>query len=317
MKTFCLLMAAAAVTGQEAQTQSKVFVTKNISPAGLTAVYEAVGVKATGRVAVKISTGEAGGGHYLKPELIGALIKKVNGTIVECNTAYGGSRMQTERHRQTIKNHGFDKIAKVDILDEEGEIKIPVKDKKHLQYNIVGSHIKNYDFLINLAHFKGHAMAGFGGVIKNQSIGIASSNGKAYIHTAGKTETTKGMWKKVRDTSQNDFLESMAASAQGVAELFGKNIVYINVMNNMSVDCDCDSSPAKPTIADYGILASTDPVALDAACIDIVYAMKAVKGSDPQPLINRINSMNGRHVVDYGEAIGLGGKSYSIVNIDK
>ncbi len=289
---------------------SKVYFTRAISAEGLVRIYEAVGRKAVGRVAVKISTGEDGGNNYLHPELIKELVDTVHGTIVECNTAYGGSRGTTERHRETIHKHGFDEIASVDIMDEDGDVQIPTLDKKHLQYDLVGSHLGNYDFMINLAHFKGHAMGGFGGVLKNQSIGVASSHGKIYIHTAGASTT---QW---QNTPQDDFLESMAAAAQAVANQFGDSILYIDVMNNLSVDCDCDSHPAAPEMKDVGILASTDPVALDKACLDLVFTYNSTPGDDAAPLQKRINRQHGTYIVDYAEQIGLGQKQYQLINID-
>ena len=226
---------------------SRVWMTKEISPEALVRIYEALGRPAGGKVAVKISTGEPGGRNFLSPVLIKDLVRRVNGTIVECNTAYGGKRSRTEDHLQTAKDHGFSDIARVDIMDAEGEFTIPVRDRKHLEYDIVGDHLKNYDFMVNLAHFKGHAMGGFGGVIKNQSIGVASAVGKAYIHSAGKTRDVSSVWNNL--ASQDDFLESMAASAQAVADYFGDRILYINVMNNLSIDCDCDSHPHAPEMA--------------------------------------------------------------------
>ena len=279
-------------------------------------VYEALGVEATGKVAVKISTGEPGGKNYLKPALIKNLVQKVGGTIVECNTAYAGRRNTTEAHLEAAREHGFFDIANVDIMDAEGEIKIPVKDTTHIKYNIVGKNLASYDFMINLAHFKGHAMGGFGGVLKNQSIGNASSRGKAYIHSAGRNEEVAKIWKFTDD--QIGFLESMAAAAQSVHDYFGngERIIYINVMNNMSIDCDCDSHPADPLLKDVGILASTDPVALDKACLDIVFNIEPTEGNDNGPLLERIASKHGTHIVDYAEQIGLGSKQYELVNID-
>ncbi len=296
---------------------SKVYFTKEITPEALVKIYEAVGRKAEGRVAVKISTGENGGHNYLKPTLIRNLVEKVNGTIVECNTAYAGNRNTTEEHWKTIHAHGFDSIFAVDIMDEYGSIRIPVKDKTHIKYDIVGNHLANYDFMINLAHFKGHQMGGFGGVLKNASIGVASSMGKSYIHSAGKTTNIKDMWNFVGD--QDAFLESMAAAAQGVHNYFGngEKILYINVMNNMSIDCDCNSHPAPPELKDMGILASTDPVALDQACLDLVFNHDSKPGDTAKPLTARIQQMHGTHTVDYAEKIGLGTKKYEIINIDK
>jgi len=294
-----------------------VYMTKDISPEGLVKVYEALGVKPEGKVAVKISTGEPGGKNYLKPELIKDLVQKVNGTIVECNTAYAGRRNTNEEHWKTFEEHGFMAIAPCDLMDEDGEKKIPVKDTTHIKYNLVGDHIDNYDFMINLAHFKGHAMGGFGGVLKNQSIGVASSNGKAYIHTAGKTADKNLIWKMNKDVSQDHFIEAMAAAAQSVHDYFDGKILYINVMNNLSVDCDCDSHPAAPEMNDVGILASTDPVALDQACVDLVFNYPSQEGDDAKALIERINSRHGVHIIEHSEAIGLGSREYELVRIDE
>ena len=252
--------------------KAKVYFTKEITKESLVKMYEVLGIKLKGNVGVKISTGEPGGHNYLKPELIEDLIKKVNGTIIECNTAYPGRRNTEEEHMKAIEEHGFTKIAKVDIMDSEGEKEIPANGK-HLNVDIVGTHLDNYDVIINLAHFKGHAMGGFGGVIKNQSIGIASRNGKAYIHSAGKHKNPEILWSNLPE--QNDFLETMAEAAKAVSDYFKKNnkpILYINVMNNLSIDCDCDSNPENPCMDDIGILSSLDPVALDQASIDKIWA---------------------------------------------
>ena len=281
---------------------SRVWMTKEISPEALVRIYQAMGRTASGRVAVKISTGEPGGHNFLSPELIKDLVHRVKGTIVECNTAYGGKRSRTEDHLKAAKDHGFSDIARVDIMDAEGEFTIPVKDRKHLEYDIVGSHLKNYDFMINLAHFKGHAMGGFGGV--------TSASGKAYIHSAGKTRDVAAVWNNL--AAQDDFLESMAASAQAVADYFGDRILYINVMNKLSIDCDCDD----PEMKDIGILASLDPVALDQACLDLVYAVKPSAGDNSKPLIERIESRHGRHTVDYAEQIGLGTRKYALKELE-
>lgn len=283
-----------------------VYMTTAISSAALLAMYETLGVKAHGNVAVKISSGEPGGNYYLHPELIEPLVKAVNGTIVECNTAYGGRRDSTESHRKAIEDHGFNAIAPTDIMDAEGVMTLPIAGGTHLKEDEVGAHLANYDFVINLAHFKGHMMAGFGGVLKNMSIGIASSQGKSLIHSAGRSRFGIGS-----GTPQDHFLESMAEAAKGVADYLGKNIVYINVMNNLSVDCDCDSGPAKPTMADIGILASLDPVALDQACVDLVYA-----APDGKDLIARMESKHGIRILEHGEAIGLGSRKYELVSVD-
>lgn len=291
-----------------------VYFTSDISAQGLVRVYEALGVTPSGRVAVKISTGESSRSNHLNPDLIKDLVLKVGGTLVECNTAYGGNRSTTEKHRKAIAERGYEKVAPVDIMDAEGEIQIPVRDSKHIKYDIVGSHLQNYDFMVNLAHFKGHAMGGFGGVLKNQSIGVASSSGKLYIHSAGRS-TTRWM-----SDDQDGFLESMAAAAQAVHDYFkqeGRNILYINVMNNMSVDCDCDGNPAAPRLKDIGILASTDPVALDKACTDLVFNHADASGDDAKPLQERINRQHGLHILEYAESIGLGVTKYNLVDIDR
>lgn len=294
-----------------------VYMTKDISPESLVQIYEALGREATGRVAVKISTGEAGGHHFLQPALIEPLVSKVHGTIVECNTAYPGKRNTFEAHWQTIKEHGFLDIARVDLMDEEGNMRIPVQDSTWIKYDIVGTHLANYDFMINLAHFKGHAMGGFGGVLKNQSIGVASAAGKAYIHSAGITDDVNECWNHI--ANQDGFLESMAAAAQAVHDYFGhgERILYINVVNNLSVDCDCDSHPAAPEMNDLGILASLDPVALDQACVDLVFNYPSKEGDDAAALIERINTRHGIHILEQAEKIGLGSRQYQLVELLK
>ncbi len=315
MKKIAILIMSLAMTAT-ATAQSRVYFTRDINPEALVKIYKALGVEAKGRVAVKISTGEGGNKHYLKPELIGQLVDEVNGTIVECCTAYGGTRQDPKEHWKTIEEHGFSQRFAVDLMDEFGEIRIPVKDRKHLRYDIVGEHLANYDFMINLAHFKGHAMGGFGGVLKNASIGVASTGGKAYIHSVGITTDPVECWNHTED--QDGFLESMAAAAQAVHNYFGEGrILYIDVMNNLSVDCDCDGTPEAPRMKDVGILASTDPVALDKACTDLVFNHKASEDDDQQPLIERINRQHGLHILDYAASIGLGSLKYELVNLDK
>ena len=305
------------------ENASVVYFTKDISPEGLIKVYEALGVEAKGRVAVKISTGESMLSNHLRPELIGPLVKKVNANLVECNTAYAGNRQQTADHWKAIEEHGYTAIATVDIMDEEGEMKIPVVDDKWIKYDIVGSHLQNYDFMINLAHFKGHAMGGFGGVLKNASIGVASRNGKTYIHTAGKAEDYNQLWQNLPEGWMNSpenntpFIESMSAAAQAVHEYFkGKNgIVYIDVMNNISIDCDCDGNPHAPTIQDIGIAASLDPVALDKFCLDQVFNLPNDENNDTKALLERINQRHGTRIVYRGEEAGLGTTKYSVVEL--
>lgn len=312
-KIITLLLLMAVTVG--ANAQSKVYFTKEITPESLVRIYEALGVKPEGRVAVKISTGEGGNPHYLKPTLIRNLVENVNGTIVECCTAYGGTRQDPKKHWETIHEHGFDSIFAVDIMDEREEIRIPVQDQKWLKYDIVGEHVAHYDWMINLAHFKGHTMGGYGGVLKNASIGVASSAGKGYIHSHGVTSKLPDAWQHTKP--QDAFLESMAAAAQGVHNYFGGKVLYINVMNNMSVDCDCDGHPAKPELLDMGILASLDPVAVDQACLDKVFNYEGKPGDDNKPLIKRINRQHGTYITEYAEQIGLGSRKYTLINIDE
>lgn len=285
---------------------SAVYMTTDISSEGLQKVYEALARIPEGNVAVKLSTGEAGGHYYLSPELIGDLVQSLDATIVECNTAYGGSRSSTASHMQVAEDHGFTAIADVDIMDADGSMSIPVTGGTHLAENLVGANLANYDFVVVLSHFKGHAMAGFGGAIKNISIGIASSEGKNQIHTGGDGGS---MW----SADQNSFLESMGEAGKSVSDYFdnGERMLYVNVMNNLSVDCDCDSNPSEPDMHDVGILASTDPVALDQACIDIVY-----DSPEGGSLVNRIESRNGLLTLEHAESVGLGNRSYEIISVD-
>ena len=289
----------------------KVYMYKEISADNLVKIYKALGREAKGKVAVKLSTGEPGGHNFLQPELIKNLVQEVNGTIVECNTAYAGKRSSTEDHLKTAEDHGFTKIAKVVIMDAEGEASLPVTGGKHLKEDFVGKDYLNYDFTIILSHFKGHAMGGFGGAIKNMSIGIASSHGKAWIHSAGKTKNPDEMWGNLPE--QDDFLESMAEAAKAVADHCGNNILYISVANNLSVDCDCDSSPEDPKMGDIGILASLDPVALDRACTDLV---RSSKDHGKIHLIERIDSRHGMHTLDHAEALGMGSQKYELITLD-
>ena len=323
--------ATAQAQGQADPQDSQVatvYLTRDISPEALVKIYQALGVEADGRVAVKISTGEGSNPNHLKPELIKNLVQLVNGTIVECNTAYGSGpgneqdeRNTTANHWKVIERHGFTPLFKVDIMDEEGEIRIPVRDTTHIKYDIVGSHMENYDFMIALNHFKGHPMGGYGGALKNLSIGCASSNGKAYIHSSGKMEKLDmaKLWTPEYIGDQDGFLESMAAAAQAVTNYFQKRqgIIYISVMNNMSIDCDCVDHPEPVKLEDYGILASTDPVALDQACIDIINQQKVTATNDPTDLLSRIDKQHGTHTIERAEQLGLGSRKYHIVSIDK
>ncbi len=282
-----------------------VYFIRDISPEALVKAYKALGVELPGRVGVKMSTGESSRSNYLRPGLIADLIHLVNGTIVECNTAYGGSRSSTAMHRQQARDNGLLDVAELDILDEEGSMEIPVEGGIRINVTYVGSHFTNYDSFLVLTHFKGHAMAGFGGAIKNISIGFGSSKGKVWIHSGG-TRTEGSIWGQ-----QDPFLEAMADAAKGVDSRMGDNIVYINVLNRLSVDCDCDGNPAEPDMHDIGILASTDPLAIDQAAIDLVYAMP-----DSGSLIRRIERQNGLHTLDAGEQNGLGSRYYNLVILD-
>ena len=306
--------AAQAGTAQE-DSKPVVYMTKEITPEALVRIYDALGVVPSGKVAVKISTGEPGGKNFLQPSLIKDLVNKVNGTIVECNTAYKGPRYETESHMKVFEEHGFAAIAPVDLLDGYGEVRIPVKDTTYIKYNIVGENMLKYDWMVNLAHFKGHAMGGFGGVLKNQSIGVASANGKAYIHSAGVTADKEVIWKHTAE--QDKFIECMAVAAQSVHDYFEGRVIYINVMNNLSVDCDCDATPEDPRMADVGILASMDPVALDQACVDLVFNYPSTSDDDAAPLIERINSRHGVHILEHAAKIGLGSREYELRSIDK
>lgn len=293
---------------------NKVYYVKEINAENLIKIYEALGVELKGKIGVKVSTGEAGSKGYLKADVIGPLVKKLNGTIIECNTAYPGKRNNAEDHMKVAEEHGFTSYAEVDIMDADGEFKIPVKNGKHLEYDLVGNNFKNYDSIINLAHGKGHAMGGFGANLKNQSIGIASRNGKAYIHSCGQDENPDTAWGRKHE--QIDFIESMAEAATAVAEYLKENnkqIVYITVMNALSVDCDCDCNQGDPVMEDLGIIASLDPVANDQAFIDMIWNSK-----DPgsEKLKERIDTRLGREILPYAESLGLGSREYELVNID-
>ena len=282
-----------------------VYMTTTITSESLIEIYKALDWTPGDHVAVKLSTGEPGS-NYLRTDLIGELVQSLdNPTIVECNTAYGGSRSNTAMHYQVAEDHGYTDIASVDIMDEDGSMSLPVAGGKNLTENYVGTHFANYDSFLVLSHFKGHAMAGFGGAIKNISIGIASSEGKSHIHSGG---TGGSMWSGDKDA----FLESMAEAGKSVVGALDGKIVYINVMNRLSVDCDCDGNPAAPDMHDIGILASYDPVALDQACVDLVYA-----AADGRSLINRMESRNGLHTLEHAAEIGLGSRTYQLVSMDR
>lgn len=289
-------------------SDSVVYFTSDISAEGLVRIYEQLEWQPTGNVAVKISTGEPPASNYLRPELIGELVQQLDGTIVECNTAYGGSRSGSAMHRQVAEDHGFTAIADFDLMDEEGEVEWPMSGGSRLDKIIVGSHAENYRDWVILSHFKGHAMAGFGGAIKNVGIGISSPSGKVYVHTAG-TRTSGNIWY----SDQDAWLEALAEMVKGFNDHVGReHIIYINVMNRLSVDCDCDGNPAEPDIHDIGILAGFDPVALDQACVDLIY-----QAEGNEALVNRIESLHGIHTLEHAEGIGLGSRAYELVNIDE
>ena len=285
-----------------------VYFTKDITADSLVKIYEKLSWTPTGKVGVKISTGEPPKSNYLRADLIGGLVKKVNGTIIECNTAYGGQRASTALHKQVAKDHGYTEIAEVDILDEDGDLDLPVAGGKRLTRLITGTHLPNYQSVIVLSHFKGHQMAGYGGAIKNVGIGMSSASGKVLVHTAG-TKTSGSIFYDDQDA----WLEAMAEMTKGMSDYYdnGKRMTYINVMNRISIDCDCNGNPAEPDIHDIGILASNDPVALDQACLDLVY-----KADGREALVNRINRQHGEHTLEHAVEIGLGSREYELVSID-
>ncbi len=294
--------------------KAKVYFTKDISADGLKKIYEAIGVKLTGNIGIKVSTGERGSKGYLKADLIKPLVDELNGTIIECNTAYPGDRNDAKEHMKVAQEHGFVDMGNgIEIMDGIGEFKIPVKNGKHLKYDLIGEGFKHYDSILNLAHGKGHAMGGFGANLKNQSIGIASRNGKAYIHSCGKTESPELCW--VLKHKQVDFIESMAEAATAVADYLKENnkpIVYITVANAISLDCDCDAHQGDPVIADIGIFGSVDPVANDQAFIDAIWRTHEEGTKDIQ---ERIDSREGRHITEYAESLGLGTTDYELIEI--
>lgn len=288
-------------------SKSKVLFTKELTPEAVVEIYKALGKELTGNVAVKLHSGEVGNQNFIRPAFLKPIIDYVQGTIVECNTAYEGKRNTTKEHWDTMKLHGWCDIAKVDIMDEEGEMELTVGEKhKQIAVNYVGDHLKNYHSLLVLSHFKGHPMGGFGGALKNMSIGIASSHGKAYIHGAG---NPAALWTADHDS----FLEAMADADASVMDYMKDRIVFINIMCNMSVDCDCCAVAEDPAMKDIGILASLDPVALDQACVDLVYS-----SDDPgkEHLIERMESRNGIHTVEAAAELGIGSREYELVCID-
>ena len=291
--------------------KSKVYFCREITPENVIKLYEKLGKKLTGKVAVKVHSGEEGNQNYLRPEFMKPMVEHVNGTIVECNTAYSGERNTTEKHLKTIERHGWNSIFDVDLMDAEGpDISIPVTNGYHLKEDFLGKNIKNYDSMLVISHFKGHPMGGYGGALKQLSIGCASSVGKAWIHSAGINKDQYTLWDHL--PKQDDFLESMADAASAVVDYFKGNMAFINVMCNMSVDCDCCAVAEDPCMKDIGILASLDPIAIDQACIDLVMA-----SDDPgkEHFMERVNSRNGIHTIEASEKLGFGSREYELIEI--
>ena len=289
----------------------KVYFIKGVTQENLIKVYEALNIELKGKVAVKLHSGEQGNQNYIKPEFVKPIIDKVNGTVVECNTAYEGARNTTEKHKKLISEHNWTKYFDVDIMDEDGDLQIDIPNGKAIKKNYLGKNIKNYDSMLVLSHFKGHPMGGYGGALKQLSIGCASSNGKTYIHTAGASKDQTKLWDNLPE--QDKFLESMADAASSVHNMFKNNIAYINIMCNMSVDCDCCAIAEDPCMKDIGILASTDPIAIDQACIDLVYNSND-KGKDH--LIERIERQNGIHTIEASDELGFGSRKYELIEIN-
>ena len=292
--------------------KAKVYFIKEITPENIVKAYEALDIKLPGKVAVKMHSGEKGNQNYLKPEFVKDMINYVNGTVVECNTAYEGARNYTDKHKQLIKEHGWDKYFPFDLLDAEGpDMKLDIPNGKILKENYVGKNLANYDSMLVLSHFKGHAMGGYGGALKQLSIGCASSAGKSLIHTAGVTNEQKELWNNL--PQQDHFLESMADAAGSIVNYFKGNIAYLNIMKNISVDCDCDGNAKAPCMKDIGILASLDPVAIDQACLDLVYNST---DSGKDELIKRIESLHGVHTIEAASDLEIGSREYELITID-
>lgn len=292
--------------------KAKVYFTKEITPESVIKMYEKIGKELLGKVAVKLHSGEQGNQNYIRPEFVKAIVERVNGTVVECNAAYEGARNSTEKHKKLIEDHGWTKYFDVDIMDADGDdMVLDIPNGKVLKQNFVGKNMKNYDSMLVLSHFKGHPMGGYGGALKQLSIGCASSEGKSWIHSAGKTKDQTIVWENLPE--QNLFLESMADAASSVVNYFKDNILFINVMCNLSVDCDCCAVAEDPCMKDIGILASTDPIAIDQACIDLIYNSR-----DPgrDHFVERVERQNGRHTIDAAAELGFGTKEYELINVD-
>ena len=291
--------------------KSKVYFIREITPENVVKLYEKLGKKLPGKVAVKVHSGEEGNQNYLRPEFMKPMVEHVNGTVVECNTAYGGERNTTKKHLKTIERHGWNAIFDVDLMDADGpDIEIPIKNGFRLKKDMLGKNIENYDSMLVLSHFKGHPMGGFGGALKQLSIGCASSRGKAWIHSAGKTKIQHLVWMRLPE--QDYFLESMADAASAVVEYFKGNMAFINIMCNMSVDCDCCAVAEDPCMKDIGIVASLDPIAIDQACIDLV-----INSKDPgkEHFMERVNSRNGIHTIEAAEKLGFGTREYELIEV--
>ena len=291
--------------------KSKVYFCKEITPENVVKMYKVLGRELPGKVAVKLHSGEEGNQNYLRPEFVKPMVEYVNGTVVECNTAYEGARNTSEKHKKLLEEHNWNKYFNVDLMDEEGPDKVlTVENGKVLKENFVGKDIEKYDSMLVLSHFKGHPMGGYGGALKQLSIGCASSEGKAWIHSAGQSKDQYSIWNNLPE--QNKFLESMADAAGTVVKYFGDKIAFINIMANMSVDCDCCAVAEDPCMKDIGILASTDPIAIDQACIDLVK-----QSNDPgkEHFLERVNSRNGTHTIDSAAELGFGTKEYELINV--
>ena len=292
--------------------KSKVYFTKEITPESIVKMYEELGVKLQGNVAVKLHSGEQGNQNYLRPEFVQKIVEHVKGTVVECNTAYEGQRNSTEKHKKLIENHGWNKYFKVDLMDAEGpDLVLEIPNGKVIKEDFVGKNLTKYDSMLVLSHFKGHPMGGYGGALKQLSIGIASSEGKSWIHSAGWSKDQTKIWDNLPE--QNKFLESMADAASAVHNYFKGNIVYINVMKNLSVDCDCCAVAEDPCMQDVGVLASLDPIAIDQACIDLVYNSN---DSGKKHFIERVERQNGIHTIESAEELGFGTREYELINVD-
>ncbi len=291
--------------------KAKVYFTKEITPESVVKMYEKLGVELPGKVAVKLHSGEQGNQNYIRPEFVKAIVERVNGTVVECNTAYGGARNSTEKHKKLIEEHGWTKYFNVDLMDAEGpDMELSIPNGKVIKENFVGKNLKNYDSMLVLSHFKGHPMGGYGGALKQLSIGVASSQGKSWIHSAGKTKDQTILWDNLPE--QNKFLEAMADSASSIVEYFKGKIVFINVMCNLSVDCDCCAKAEDPCMKDIGILASLDPIAIDQACIDLIYHSK-----DPgrDHFVQRVERQNGIHTIEAAQELGFGTREYERIDV--